>query len=95
MKTGMVKWRAIFNPRNSTCGSAKIGTLNRWSWWTDTWREIIGGKSIYIHAESKAGDGTVHRVHPRPLPGYRCTRIGMRRRGPRYDPCWLYDRSEK
>ena len=87
-------WRAVFNPRNSMCASANVRDLEKHWWWTDR-----VGDSFYIHAVHRLGDDTIHRVRPKHIKGYTCSRIGLKpggyhktggyRIGP--VPYWIYD----
>ena len=78
--------RSVFNPRNSTCGSARVKDLSVHWWFTDN----SDPASIYIHA-CRWKDRTYHRVWPRLISGYTCKRIAMRNyiHGARL--FWLYD----
>lgn len=78
--------RAVFNPRNSKCGSAPIADLSAHWWWTDN----SDAASIYIHA-CRWSDRTYHRVWPRPIPGYTCNRLEMKNRMKGAKLFWLYD----
>ena len=78
--------RDVFNPRNSTCGSAPIADLSSHWWWTDN----SDPESLYIHA-CRWSDRTYHRVWPRPIPGYTCKRIEMKNRMHGAKLFWLYD----
>ena len=81
--------RAVFNPRNSTCGSARVEDLSAY-WWTDN----SDPDSLYIHA-CRWSDRTYHRVWPRPIPGYTCKRLEMKNRIYGGVPFWLYDANDK
>jgi hypothetical protein len=78
--------RNVFNPRNSSCGSAPIADLSSHWWWTDN----SDPDSLYIHA-CRWSDRTYHRVWPRPIPGYTCKRIEMKNRVHGAKLFWLYD----
>jgi hypothetical protein len=58
-----------------------MAALAKDCWWTDYSR---GGLFIHVWRRS---DNTWHRVFPRPIPGYVCTRLAVQ------DGCvdWLYD----
>lgn len=62
---------------NSTCGSTKLAWLDWSNWFQDRG---------YIHVMKDDGEA-FHRVYPKALKGYVCTRVAV------YDriPCWLYD----
>ena len=78
--------RAVENPRNSSCGSARIDRLDFSSWWTDN----SGDSGIYLHVPHRPVmglAGTVHRVCPRDIKGYRCCRLEQTRTR----LYWLYD----
>lgn len=79
--------RAVFNQRNSTCGSARVMDLSQHWWWTDNSDAI---NSLYIHA-CRWSDRTYHRVWPRPIPGYACKRLEMKNRMYGAKLFWLYD----
>ena len=78
--------RVVFNPRNSTCGSARVEDLWRYWWWTDN----SDPDGIYIHA-CRWSDRTYHRVCPRPMTGYTCKRLEMKNRMDGAKLFWLYD----
>ena len=78
--------RDVFNPRNSSCGSAPISDLSSHWWWTDN----SDPDSLYIHA-CRWSDRTYHRVWPRKIPGYTCKRIEMKNRMHGAKLFWLYD----
>jgi len=78
--------RAVFNPRNSTCGSARMDELSAYWWWTDN----SNPNSLYIHA-CRWSDRTYHRVWPRSITGYTCKRIEMQNRLYGAKLFWLYD----
>ena len=82
--------RAVFNARNSTCGSARVADLSSHWWWTDN----SAPGSLYIHA-CRWSDRTYHRVWPRPIPGYRCKRIEMMNRMHGAKLFWLYDENAR
>jgi len=87
MKVNKTIWRAVFNPRNSVCGSCKLEKLSHW-WWTDN-----SFDSLYIHAQ-RWEDRTYHRVYPRFIRGYICKRIGMRNRLCGEKLFWIYDETK-
>ena len=78
--------RAVFNPRNSTCGSASVEDLSASWWWTDN----SDTDSLYIHA-CRCSDRTYHRVWPRRIQGYTCKRLEMKNRIHGGVLFWLYD----
>lgn len=82
--------RAVFNPRNSTCGSARAEDLCSYRWWTDN----SDPDCLYIHA-CRWSDRTYHRVWPRPMPGYTCKRIEMQNRIHDGVLCWVYDADDQ
>ena len=78
--------RAVENPRNSACGSARLRDLDFSTWWTDNSGE--GGIYLHVpHRPIRGLEGTVHRVWPRYIKGYRCNRMEQTRTR----LYWLYD----
>lgn len=90
--------RRVRSKRNTIAGSWKLDGLDWSSWWTDGGHgdmQVFGvgdRPHIYLHVNvDPASDplmaGTVHRVYPRPIKGYRCTRLSMKNG----ELFWLYD----
>jgi hypothetical protein len=76
------RWRAVVNARNSECASRSLSALDWDNWWQD---------DGYIHVRAFTPDEgeTWHRVYPRPLKGFVCTRVGVMEGQLR----WLFDRA--
>jgi hypothetical protein len=87
MNKPIVIRRRVDVPRNSFCGSIKIRDLDFTEWFTGSWPD----RSIYLlipHESLQVRDKSIHRVYPRIVNGYSCSRLGMKQ-GRLY---WLYDR---